>query len=205
MPEMDGYELARSVREIEAAEGRTRVPIIACTANALRGESEKCFAAGMDDYLAKPVHLTELAAKLQQWLPLPRAESASGASSGAAGESDAAPTVDRSILAEISGGVAQDERSIFEEFRRINNEDAAALRRAVDDRNAQDITRTAHRMKGASKMVGAVRLAEVCARIERAGRTGDLDTVDAAMPALSQELERLTRYIDSPAVQQNQS
>jgi len=72
MPQMDGYELARSIRRLESAEGRKRVPIIACTANALLGEAEACRAAGMDDCLIKPVELSQLAEKLEQWLPLLR-------------------------------------------------------------------------------------------------------------------------------------
>ena len=72
MPEMDGYELARRLRGREAAKGLKRIPIIACTANAMSGEAEACLAAGMDDYLAKPVELKDLLGKLERWLPLPR-------------------------------------------------------------------------------------------------------------------------------------
>jgi CheY-like chemotaxis protein len=68
MPELSGYQLAREIRAGEARAGLPRTPIIACTANALGGEAEKCFAAGMDDYLAKPVQLSQLATKLQQWV-----------------------------------------------------------------------------------------------------------------------------------------
>jgi signal transduction histidine kinase/CheY-like chemotaxis protein len=70
MPEMDGYELARRIREVEARKGLPRTPIIACTANAMGGEAEKCLAAGMDDYIAKPTQIPQLAEKLDRWLPL---------------------------------------------------------------------------------------------------------------------------------------
>lgn len=72
MPEMDGYELARVFRGIESENGLKRTPIIACTANAMQDEAEACFAAGMDDYLAKPVELKELMNKLDRWLPIPQ-------------------------------------------------------------------------------------------------------------------------------------
>jgi signal transduction histidine kinase/ActR/RegA family two-component response regulator len=72
MPEMDGYELARQVRERERTTGGPRAVIIACTANALRGEVDNCLAAGMDDYLAKPVEITALGACLDKWMPLSR-------------------------------------------------------------------------------------------------------------------------------------
>ena len=66
---MDGYDLARAIRAIEKEQGLRRTPIIACTANALKGESDNCMAAGMDDYVAKPVDLMTLGAKLDRWLP----------------------------------------------------------------------------------------------------------------------------------------
>jgi len=69
MPRMNGYELARSIREAEAGEGRERTPVIALTAAALKGEAERCLAAGMDDYLAKPVSIATLSERMHRWLP----------------------------------------------------------------------------------------------------------------------------------------
>ena len=71
MPEMDGHELARRIRALEALQGDCHIPIIACTANALSGEAQACLAAGMDDYLAKPVELSELMKQLDRWRPVP--------------------------------------------------------------------------------------------------------------------------------------
>ena len=70
MPQMDGYDFARTVREREAGDRRGRLPIIACTANASANEAAYCFAAGMSDYLAKPVQLEQLQKKLDHWFPL---------------------------------------------------------------------------------------------------------------------------------------
>jgi signal transduction histidine kinase/CheY-like chemotaxis protein/CHASE3 domain sensor protein/HPt (histidine-containing phosphotransfer) domain-containing protein len=182
MPEMNGYELTRRIREREAASGnKKRIPIIACTANALGGEAEICFAAGMDDYLAKPVELNELAKKLDQWLPIAR---------------PAAP-LDRSVLAGLTGGDAVAERQILVDFRRANEDDAAALKRAVDKSNISEVTTASHRIKGASKMVGAMALAAVCEKIERASRADDLQAVRSNLGAFQQELERLNHYCDA--------
>lgn len=68
MPVMDGFEMSRKIREFEASEGLKRVPIIAITANALKGDADKCFAAGMDDYIAKPIEVKKLDAKLNGFL-----------------------------------------------------------------------------------------------------------------------------------------
>ena len=180
MPEMNGYELTRRIRELEAANGDMRIPIIACTANALGGEAENCFAAGMDDYLAKPVELNALAKKLDQWLPLGR---------------PIAP-LDRSALADLTGGDIVEEREILVDFRRANEEDAAALRRAVDRSNGLEAATASHRIKGASRMIGAMALAAVCERLERACRAADWMEVRATMGAFEHELQRLNRHCE---------
>src|SRR5690606_39416786 len=69
MPHMDGYEMVRAIRDEEAREGKPHTPVIALTAAALKGEAERCLAAGMDEYLAKPVSIPELVAALRRWLP----------------------------------------------------------------------------------------------------------------------------------------
>ena len=67
MPGMDGLETTGAIREIEG--GRRRIPIIAVTARAMQGDRDRCLAAGMDDYLAKPIHPAELLALLKRYLP----------------------------------------------------------------------------------------------------------------------------------------
>ncbi len=70
MPEMDGYDASRKIRENEAfANGKTHIPIIALTAHAMKGDRQLCFAAGMDDYLTKPFNRAQLAETLGRWLP----------------------------------------------------------------------------------------------------------------------------------------
>jgi CheY-like chemotaxis protein len=73
MPELDGYEATRAIRAREASPGsqRRHTPIVALTASAMPGDRERCLAAGMDDYLAKPIHQDELATVLRRWLPDP--------------------------------------------------------------------------------------------------------------------------------------
>ncbi|MEJ0047518.1 MAG: response regulator [Rhodospirillales bacterium] len=175
MPEMDGYELAQSIRALEAANGGSRVPIIACTANALAGESEKCFRYGMDSYLVKPVELAELAKRLDNWLPLP----------------EASDPIDRSVLAEVAGGDTAVEGDILKSFRGASDADAEALARAVAANNHDAIRTAAHRLKGSSRMIGAKDLAKACECIEHGSRNGDSEAIRENMEAFRQQLARL--------------
>jgi PAS domain S-box-containing protein len=196
MPVVDGYEMSRRIREIEGREGRKRTPIIACTANALRGEAENCLNAGMDGYLAKPAQLVELQRKISTWLPLP--DQATGefpVLPAPPPSADHRVTLDRTALTVISGGDAAMEREILRDFRRINEADAVALKQAVEQGDLSTIRRASHRIKGASRMVGAGGLAAVCDRLERASTTGDWPAIRADLDAFRGAMEQLHQAI----------
>lgn len=112
------------------------------------------------------------------------------------GSSSADAPVDRSVLAEISGGDAAAERHILTEFRRFNDEDAAMLQRAVGDCDIGQVTHAAHRIKGASRTIGATGLATVCERLEHAARANDWGAIAAHMAAFHRELECVNAYFD---------
>jgi signal transduction histidine kinase/HPt (histidine-containing phosphotransfer) domain-containing protein/ActR/RegA family two-component response regulator len=197
MPVMDGYELARSIRANEKAGGK-RTLIIACTANALKGEAENCFAAGMDDYIAKPVELAKLLAKLELWLPVPLGNTLAQTprpveSAGPA--DDGAPVIDRAVLAEIAGGDPNLEREVFRQFLAVNREDVVQLSRALLNRDMARVTHFAHRIKGASSSIGARALAEACGRMETAARAENWNAVDANEAAFHREASRLDEYL----------
>jgi CheY-like chemotaxis protein/HPt (histidine-containing phosphotransfer) domain-containing protein len=176
MPEMDGYQLARAIRAKELAAGAGHTVIIACTANALRGEAENCFAAGMDDYVLKPVELTRLHRKLEQWMP------------------STAP-VDRAALASIAGEDANLQIEMVKRFLGASDEDASALIQAIDAHDLPAAVQAAHRIKGASATVGALALAGVADRIEAAARDGDWEKVVGEREAFHRELSRLSAYL----------
>jgi two-component system sensor histidine kinase/response regulator len=179
MPELNGYDVARHVREVEARHGYRRTPIIACTANVLGSEVENCMSAGMDDYLAKPVDLTQLAAKLDRWLPI------------------APSPFDSAAVGELAPGDPAGQRDILERFRAYNAEDARALVEAVRGDDMALVTQAAHRIKGAARTVGATQLAAVCERIEAAGRRGDRVAVGFAMGDFEHALDRVQMHLDS--------
>ena len=191
MPEMDGYELARSIRALERPPARTA--IIACTANALRGEAENCFAAGMDDYISKPVEISRLRTKMDQWLPLPGHSPARALRRNTAPAE--APAVDRTVLAGLSGGDAELEKEALAQFKAVNDVDLGLLSTAIAARDVQRVVQVAHRIKGASRTMGAAPLAEVCGRLEAAGRAEDWEQIRANDPALRREAARLDAYL----------
>ncbi|XHS78590.1 ATP-binding protein [Burkholderiaceae bacterium UC74_6] len=209
MPRMGGQELARAVRGEEQRYHRKRIPILACSANALEGESEACFLAGMDGYLTKPVSVVELMAALDRWLPLPgdggakaakrSRESASvfASSTIAAAEDWTEPQVfNPTVLAPLGEGSALVEK-LLREFRESTGRDADELRQLVDHGDSAAIAQLAHRLRGASQAVGAESLALVCDRIERASHAFNWKSVESQMGRFESELQRLNEYLDS--------
>jgi signal transduction histidine kinase/HPt (histidine-containing phosphotransfer) domain-containing protein/ActR/RegA family two-component response regulator len=199
MPEMDGYELAAEIRRVEADYGRGHTPIVACTADVLESDMALCMAAGMDDYLAKPIELRSLLVVLDRWLPLPNAPRLSAESRPAPPlyvTSGLSLTIDRTKLAELSGGDERVENDILVDYRNTLASDAAALTAAVDNADQEQITRIAHRLKGASQMVGALGLAAICERVEVASRANDRKLIAAQSEPLRREVERLTEYLN---------
>ncbi|HSW19776.1 MAG TPA: response regulator [Ramlibacter sp.] len=200
MPRMDGYELARSIRTQESEAGRKRVPIIACTANALQGEAQACLAAGMDDFLVKPVELAQLTEKVDRWLPLPHAPSPRVAPPGVSTQTAVSEDpIDQALLTANCGGDVSTVGEVLAAFRRTCEADSAALTQAVAADNVAQVTQFAHRMAGASKMVGALAFAAACESVERASRVGDWNAVLAGMSAFEPERLRLVAYFEGRA------
>ena len=205
MPNMDGYALARHIRRLEDAEGARRVPIIACTANAMRGEPEKCLAAGMDDYLIKPIELKDLAGKLQHWLPVGDADDPAGpstlhptapAASRPPNTRPADSVVDLSLLSETFAGDPAEVNSILAALRTTNEHDVDVLHKGVQAKDLQQVTYASHRLLGAGEMIGARDFAAVCQALEEGSRAGDWDAISAAMPSFEVQWGRLKAYLD---------
>ncbi|MGQ4660841.1 ATP-binding protein [Lysobacter sp. F6437] len=185
MPGLDGYQLARAIREEEARGDLARTPIVALTASALKGEAERCLGAGMDDYLAKPVSVPVLQACLQRWLPQTRDEATDPASAlapaGAGGAelapmpglpqlADDPPPLDGVTLDGLTGGDPAEARLLLADFLDSTTGDLAGLDRAVAAGDAPALARQAHKIKGAARLVGAAGLAEAAEALEAVAR-----------------------------------
>jgi signal transduction histidine kinase/CheY-like chemotaxis protein/HPt (histidine-containing phosphotransfer) domain-containing protein len=204
MPNMDGYELARRIRSTETGNGRSRIPIIACTANAMRGEPERCYEAGMDDYLVKPIELRQLLKKLERWLPLPEKDGASAPSLATQAPGIAIShsrhkegLVDLALIAETFASDPSGVHSILAALRATNEQDAAVLRQAVAANDLNRVTYASHRMLGAGKMIGANEFSAACQSLEDGSRAGDWNAIRNAMPAFDAQWSRLKSYLDA--------
>jgi CheY-like chemotaxis protein len=197
MPEMDGIEATRIIRERTPDDVR-RTPIIALTANAMIGDRERCLAAGMDDYLAKPVRMTELATILGRWAP---AGGASVTADDAGGTTeDATSPVDERLLAELASLAAPNTPSpvprlvklfVLESRRRI-----AALQQAVAAGDAEEVHRLAHAQKGSSGTLGARELGALAAELDQCGRSGDLRAAPELLERVEAAFERTRRVLE---------
>lgn len=184
MPEMDGYAATRAIRAEEPDGCRT--PIIAVTANALPGDRELCLACGMDDFLAKPYKQNQLQALLEQWLERAgRGSVRNDGEPGAAGAGDGQPMLDRGVLAQLEAQMGDDGPELIREIVGIYLQNTPQLLEAMETAlardNPEDLTRAAHTLKSGSASLGALRLSEICKRIELAAKDAELDGLGAAI------------------------
>ena len=195
MPHMDGYALARAIRAEEAGQGLARTPIVALTASALKGEAERCLGAGMDDYLAKPVSIATLATVLRRWLPHVAGVADSPAGAGPLPQLAQPPPLDPAVLAALTGGDAGETRELLIEFLDSTGNDLAAVEAARNGGDLPGIAREAHKLKGASRMVGALELDQCAGRLEDASRAADWLAVPALVADVATAAERLRHHV----------
>jgi signal transduction histidine kinase/DNA-binding NarL/FixJ family response regulator/HPt (histidine-containing phosphotransfer) domain-containing protein len=204
MPRMDGYELARRIRAEEAARDIAHTPIVALTASALKGEAERCLTAGMDDYLAKPVSIAALAGTLRRWLPhaMPVQDPAAAIAAAdspvptaAFPQLDHPPPLDPAVVETLTGGDGAAARAVLSDFLASTTQDLASAEAARNAGALDALAREAHKVKGASRMVGALELAQCAEDLEHAARAGDWRAAAPLAADLATAAERLRRHV----------
>ena len=165
MPEMDGFEASRNIRNWEADRKAKRTPIIAMTANAMEGDRERCLQAGMDDYLSKPVNPDKLHDVMFRWI-LGQEADEKGQSPHA--ESDKA-IVDMAQLDLFTDGDLEQEKMLASVFMDVGLGSLQILEEHIRGMNSNDQWRMAsHKLKGSSAQIGANKLSQFCAAAEKA-------------------------------------
>jgi two-component system, sensor histidine kinase and response regulator len=215
MPGMDGFEATARIREREAITG-THTPIAAMTANAMTGDRERCLAAGMDDYLAKPIRKCDLLAVVEgEWIesltsrgsghpsihaspiPLPAAPGNDELDATNARSLDESRCVSDAIhidwdraLAELSGDAALLTlviNTLLEEAPNL----LSMLRQALAGRNAGQLRRAAHTLKGSVSHLGVERVTSVLQLLEAAAKAGEIDDVQGLLLQVEEDFTRL--------------
>jgi PAS domain S-box-containing protein len=177
MPELDGLEATRQIRDQFGSDGPT---IIAMTANAMEGDREECLAAGMDDYLSKPIRPKELERALARCRPR-----------------RAGATLDRETLAQLvtslGGGDEGREAvaSLIDAFLDDGAAQMATLRAAVERGDADEAHRAAHTLKSNAATFGARSFSELCRELEALGRQGQLEAARPLLRQAENEWERV--------------
>jgi len=199
MPEMDGYEATRHIRQREAQRGSERVPIVALTAHALSGDREKCLAVGMDDYLSKPLKPDELKTTLLKWLGTKQKQIGVEKSPK---EVRMMQRINWEHLEEITGGDVEFQVELFQEFMGQMPALLSQLETALASGDAATFGRVAHTIKGSARSIGADPLAEEAYALEQMGKSGDLSSAHEVLQKLYESWRALQAYLQEFVRQQ---
>jgi CheY-like chemotaxis protein/HPt (histidine-containing phosphotransfer) domain-containing protein len=187
MPELDGFEATRRIRNPKSSVLNHHVPIIAMTAHAMKGDREMCLEKGMNDYIAKPINPQELLETIERQLHHGSAKPITPPA-----EADSLVFNKKSALDRIGG-----DENVLKEILGVFSKDAmrqiALLDQAIKDRNPDTMGRQAHSLKSAAGNVGAMIVARIALDMETAGRQGDLTPASALLLTLRAEFERFQR------------
>ena len=195
MPEMDGYALTKAIRQIEAETELPRTPIIAWTANALVEEESLCQGAGMDGLLVKPANLAQLKKMLIKWLRVADTENSLDASTTYVAHHGPVTTpIDFAELANVVPDRSEQMR-VLKDFQSHIRADRAKLIALLELGERADVGRSAHRMNGACRMMGAKAMADACAVIEQAARAGNMEDARAGRAGLDAAYTQLETYL----------
>jgi len=189
MPEMDGFEATAVIRKKEEVTG-THLPIIAMTAHAMKGDRERCLAAGMDDYLSKPVKREELLDAIERHSyesPVPEKERLARKPPAL----DRAAVLarldgDEELLAELAGLFIQESPKLL-----------AAIQQAIERADPKGLERAAHALKGSVGNFAVPTAVKAAQTLETMGREGDLAAADAAYAVLQQEIAGFVQILQN--------
>ena len=201
MPEMNGYDLVREIRQLEQHSGQ-RAAVVAITANALDADVDRCFKAGVDDVIAKPVELEDLRKALDKWAPAVSDGGAQALPTVAIVETDAAnsPTgevIDFEVLAQSTGDKPDLHRHLLQSYRDALAQEIDHLQQAFAWKNSEQIVEYSHKLKSSSRSLGVQGMALACEALESAARRQSWADLEALMPNLRENTEHTLGAIET--------
>jgi CheY-like chemotaxis protein len=204
MPVMGGIEATQIIRSHELETGCERMPIIALTANVLKGVKEECLAAGMDDYVSKPVRQNELRAAIERVIPNVIQNQIRNAPAAASVKPSApppqatlSPLFDEVALLESVGGSHETIGSLLKDCRDLDiPEQLENLEKALEKKDPAAVARAAHAIKGVVGVFHATTAYKAAQRLEASGKAGHTHTLDEDARELRQALEELLAALD---------
>jgi PAS domain S-box-containing protein len=197
MPEMDGYEATAQLRKSEGSQRHTWV--IAMTANTLEGDREKCFAAGMDDYVGKPVKTNDMLAALNRYVQRTDRASGTGGAAPPVPLASDEPVVDPGALAsfrEMDDGEGHVLDQLISAFLDNAPKVLAEGQRALEQRAALQLARCAHSLKGSCSNFGAKPMRDACQQLEKLAGTGNLAGASEMLSQIQSEFERVRTALE---------
>lgn len=199
MPELDGYQATMRIRENERERAggmvndqhndgdkpaRKHIPIVALTAHALAGDREKCLAAGMDDFLPKPIRPNKLREVLARWLQM---------------KSGPAPAEEELAVEDDLDGMHEVFGSDFAELAKLFQSDSikriAALYRSLHENDHAEMLRLTHALSGSASSMGATSLAALCKRLELQLKSGSTEELEARLAAIEADFRKIERRL----------
>jgi CheY-like chemotaxis protein/HPt (histidine-containing phosphotransfer) domain-containing protein len=203
MPEMDGYELAATIRKETSG---ARIPIVALTANASTSEIKRCNDVGIDGYMTKPVPLADLHAMLQKWMPaaaqpLPLRQPKASPAPWHPGRSTKPPTpiapVDLAVLRALVGSDPETIRDVVESFRTSAALSRDAIRIGVGLGECKVVADAVHKLKSAARALGSFRLGAICEEMETAANARRQSELVAQLESFEQEYDEVHCFLDA--------
>ncbi len=195
MPIMDGFEATQKIRDFEMQNGHKECIIVALTANAMQGDAEKCLAAGMNDYLSKPIKEQTLETILRKWLSAQKVQEKERKNSEAQ-EERLVTAVDAATLENLKALTQDKFQSIIDIFLSNGTELIAKIEAALALADMADIARSAHSLRSTTGQIGAKSTQKLVGLLEEAAKNGRLAETSALLVTIQEEWKAVLKELE---------